>query len=534
MNHLAYVAFFLGCFYFITSLVDSSYPAKLSVFVAGDASQSGHSHNVHPVIPGDFADPSIIRVKNTYYATGTSSEWGPHFPLFKSRDLINWEQAGYVLNQTPSWAASSFWAPEIFYHNKQFYVYYVAKKKSDGISCIGVATSTNLENGFTDHGILLEFGKEAIDPFVFKDKDTLYLTWKAYGLDERPIELLASRLSGDGLKVVGTPFTLLKDDQRKGMEGQSLIQKEDYYYLFYSEGGCCGRDCSYNVRVARSQSIHGPFVRYENVLLGDNELWKCPGHGTMVETKDDRYFFMYHAYRRTDHVFTGRQALIDEVIWENGWPRFTKGEERASPGHGSGRMTQMTMHGITDGFRSSRLSTFWQWDFRHSEPEITFSGNNLCLSGVIDEANKTGTVLTVRPSFGDYEITTAVVNRNSSLKGLVIYGDVGEAVGIGTLGDKIQVWQVKKNEKTVLAERQVVEDGKIHLKIAVAGGSRLKFFWRSNGNWKQMHSDAEAASYDGDFLPAWDRSPRPGLIHHGKRSEYACFSFFKIDYGEGD
>src|SRR5690349_16342408 len=39
-----------------------------------------------PVIPGDCADPSVIRVGNTYYATGTSSEWAPHYPLFKSTD----------------------------------------------------------------------------------------------------------------------------------------------------------------------------------------------------------------------------------------------------------------------------------------------------------------------------------------------------------------------------------------------------------------------------------------------------------------
>ncbi|HKG68877.1 MAG TPA: family 43 glycosylhydrolase, partial [Segetibacter sp.] len=81
------------------------------------------------VIPGDFADPSIIRVGDTYYATGTSSEWAPHFPIFTSKNLATWQQIGYVLNQTPSWAASSFWAPELFYLNETFYVYYVAKKK---------------------------------------------------------------------------------------------------------------------------------------------------------------------------------------------------------------------------------------------------------------------------------------------------------------------------------------------------------------------------------------------------------------------
>ena len=40
----------------------------------------------HAAIPGDFADPTIIRIGKTYYAAGTSSEWAPHFPLFKSNN----------------------------------------------------------------------------------------------------------------------------------------------------------------------------------------------------------------------------------------------------------------------------------------------------------------------------------------------------------------------------------------------------------------------------------------------------------------
>lgn len=36
--------------------------------------------------------------------------------------------------------------------------------------------------------------------------------------------------------------------------------------------------------------------------------------------------------------------------------------------------------------------------------------------------------------------------------------------------------------------------------------------------------------YDGKFLPPWDRSPRPGLLHYGKFKEPGGFSFFKIAY----
>src|SRR5690348_1166505 len=45
----------------------------------------------NPVIPGDFPDPSVIRVGEDFYAATTSGNWAPHFPLLHSRDLINWE-----------------------------------------------------------------------------------------------------------------------------------------------------------------------------------------------------------------------------------------------------------------------------------------------------------------------------------------------------------------------------------------------------------------------------------------------------------
>lgn len=191
-------------------------------------------------IPGDFADPSIIHVKGTYYTVSTSSEWAPYFPMFKSYDLSNWQPAGYAFREKPSWALSSFWAPELYYRNGLYYLYYTARRAVDSVSCIGVATSDDPEKGFADHGVLLEYGKEAIDAFVIDDDTGLYVTFKAYGLNKRPIELLGARLSDDGLKVTGPPFTLLLDTARKGIEGQCLVKKNGYYYLFYSAGGCCG------------------------------------------------------------------------------------------------------------------------------------------------------------------------------------------------------------------------------------------------------------------------------------------------------
>ena len=125
------------------------------------------------VIAGDFADPSIIKVGNIYYAVATSSEWAPHFPIFKSTDLKNWKQAGYVFDKTPEWTSGSFWAPEYYKIKDTYYIYYTARRKTDNTSYIGVATSKFPDRAFTDHGPLVVFGKEAIDAFIFNDNGQL-------------------------------------------------------------------------------------------------------------------------------------------------------------------------------------------------------------------------------------------------------------------------------------------------------------------------------------------------------------------------
>lgn len=493
-------------------------PASATPLNTFDNAGAGQEDTIHiqPVIPGDFADPSVIRVGNTYYAAATSSEWAPHYPLFTSKDLIHWKQLGYVFAQTPAWAAASFWAPELFYHKGTYYVYYTARRKSDGISCIGVATSKDPEKGFKDQGIVVAFGKEAIDAFVIESEGKLYITFKAYGLDKRPIELLGYQLTDDGLRTVGKPFMLLRDEERMGMEGQCIVKRNNYYYLFYSAGGCCGRSCSYHVNVARSASLKGPYVKYDkNPVLTGYDTWKCTGHGTIVTTAKGEDFYLYHAYDKTNDVYTGRQGMLARLGWNEytGWPLLkpVSGEKPA---------------GFEDEFSANQLGDSWQWDFRHTQPGIKMENGLLYLSGKTTANNKTGTALTTRPYSANYEITTAVKNYNASLKGLVVYGDASQAVGIGVQNDSVQVWYVKDSVKKVLNEI-AVKAATVYLKIAARQGDQLQFYWgTADDEWKELTT---GESYlNAGFLSQWDRSPRPGLLQQGTAP--AAFDFFKINY----
>src|SRR5689334_11868263 len=66
--------------------------AGLAAAIPAFAASAGSAfHYQNPVRAGDYPDPSVIRVGNEYWATATSSEWAPHFPILYSRDLVNWE-----------------------------------------------------------------------------------------------------------------------------------------------------------------------------------------------------------------------------------------------------------------------------------------------------------------------------------------------------------------------------------------------------------------------------------------------------------
>ncbi|RCH56721.1 beta-xylosidase [Mucilaginibacter hurinus] len=479
---------------------------------------SGYLFAQRAVIPGDFADPSIIRKGKTYYATATSSEWAPHYPIFTSTDLKSWKQTGYVFDKTPEWLSGSFWAPEYFYHNNTYYIYYTARRKKDGISCIGVATSKYPDRGFTDHGVVIEWGNEAIDAFVFNDNGQLYITWKAYGLAGKPIEILGSKLSADGFKLEGEPVTLLRDVERIGLEGQSILKKDDYYYLFSSVGDCCGRGCSYRVQVARAKNIMGPYESYiKNPLLSGDEEWKCTGHGTFVTNTDGKYYYLYHAYSKTTGVYTGRQGLLSELVWpaKNEWPKFVTLPKPVT-----------TQAHITDTFTGNTPDKAWQWDFRNATPVLKQQRGKLHLSGTVKPGNNSGIVLTRRPYTANYRMQVSVINTNAAQKGLVIYGDANGSLGISIQGNIIEYWQVKDNSRQVLKTAHAAS-GIVQLKMEVKQDLTCHIYWKQTGPWQELALDKPVII---DNLTPWDRSPRPGINFKGQTGEEGVFDNFSISY----
>ena len=303
--------------------------AVVAAHAATSADQAGYSN---PVLPGDYPDPSIVRVGSDYWATATTSQWAPIFPILHSRDLVNWTQSGAVFDTPPSWSAGSYWAPEISHDGSRFFVYYTARKK-DGPLCVAVATALKATGPYTDHGPLVCQDAGSIDGAPIRDENgRRHLVWKEDGNSRKqPTPIWAQRLSANGTALEGEPKELLRnraDWEAHLIEGPYLLKRDGWFYMFYSADACCGRSCDYKLGVARAKQLLGPWERNPaNPILGGNSRWQCPGHGSVVETPDGRDFLLYHAYRTIGFQFIGRQGVLDAITWTaDGWPTINNGE----------------------------------------------------------------------------------------------------------------------------------------------------------------------------------------------------------------
>ena len=84
----------------------------------------------NPILSGYYPDPSICQKGDTYYIVNSSFTHFPSMPIFKSTDLIHWEQIGYVIDDPATLSydglqvSEGIFAPTIRYnpHNDTFYV----------------------------------------------------------------------------------------------------------------------------------------------------------------------------------------------------------------------------------------------------------------------------------------------------------------------------------------------------------------------------------------------------------------------------
>src|SRR4051812_5524867 len=78
------------------------------LFAAASAAFNASTQRL--ILRGDHPDPSIAKIGDSYWASATTSNWMPAFPILKSPDMVQWTTEGYIFNKLPDWADYYFWA----------------------------------------------------------------------------------------------------------------------------------------------------------------------------------------------------------------------------------------------------------------------------------------------------------------------------------------------------------------------------------------------------------------------------------------
>ncbi|MES2828241.1 MAG: glycoside hydrolase family 43 protein [Bacteroidota bacterium] len=499
---------------------------------------------VNPALPGDNPDPSIIRVGKTYYATSTTNEWAPYFTIYKSTDLKNWTLINHVFpegfkDMKNQWGENNFWASELAYDAKQnrIYAYYTAHnrevKGNPGLQC-GIAwiDANKIETGkFTDNGpVIIEDDCGAIDAFEFQDQGKIYAFWKNDGNGcGKESWIWIQEINESRTKLLGTKRKVYTNSQpweTALVEGACFFRMGEYVYSLYAVGGCCDAQCNYKTGIARTRSLaEGKWEKYDkNPVMVSNDRWNCPGHGTVVESADHRFFMLYHAFNKDYDVFVGREGVIEELkVGADGWPVL---HNATVPNRPKAELD------FSDNFtKDKQLNLVWQWPSKMAKPIISFrEGLHLTAS---NENHDLGTFLGQYIKTVNFSISTSVVITKTQA-GVCFGGAIfkskwpGELGGMGITASEqgFTVYNNLEGKYEVLKRADEVLTGSVDVKMDVLEKGRLLNFSYKKGNaeWVKLYS----VPFDAPKYAPWGMGYRAGVVAKGQPGQEGIFKSFVL------
>ncbi|MFI0481866.1 family 43 glycosylhydrolase [Actinomadura sp. 9N215] len=222
---------------------------------------------VTPVIDGSFADPTVIKVGDRYFAYGTNNASATMPVATAPSPTGPWKVSpGDGLARLPAWADEGrTWAPEVVpprAGSGSYVLYFSARRRGGDEQCIGVATSSSPAGPFVPvEGrplvCPLNLGG-AIDPASYIEADgTRYLLYKSDARKTAAIYLV--RLAPDGLALAGPAKLIMarRADEPVLVEAPDLVRRGGGYVLLYSSGWYF--EPNYQTRYAVAPSIEGPY-----------------------------------------------------------------------------------------------------------------------------------------------------------------------------------------------------------------------------------------------------------------------------------
>ena len=283
-------------------------------FLPGQAPHSGN-----PILPGYYADPSLVEDGGKAYLYATLDPWGDEtLGCWETADFKNWTFR--ALNwptkkacTSPTSKSAAVWAPSVV-------------RGSDGKFHMYVSVGNEVWAGVADHPlgpwrnalgdrpfIPSDFrpGFHMIDAEAFVDDDgQAYLYWGS-GWNWTNGRCWAAKLKPDMASFDGEVRDVTP---KRYFEGPFMVKRHGRYFLMNSTGKTTER--SYAVEYAVGDTPLGPFVDGANTPIlatdaANNVL--SPGHHA-VFSHEGRDYVLYHRHSIPfDPKFVGRQLCVDEI-----------------------------------------------------------------------------------------------------------------------------------------------------------------------------------------------------------------------------
>lgn len=285
-------------------------------------------HN--PVIKGFYPDPSVCEHDGCYYLVCSSFQYFPGVPLFKSSDLVNWEQTGYVLTRKSQVmldkinSSGGVFAPTIRCNNGRFYMV-----TTNDTTHQNFYVYTDDISGEWSEPIYVDQG--GIDPSLYFEGGHTY--FMSNGADDDGVGgVVQCEINIETGEKLSKSRCIWQGSGGRYLESPHLYKINGTYYLMAAEGGT---EYGHMITCARAQSVWGPFESNpaNPVLTNRNKapyIIQGIGHGDLVQDKFGDWHVLSLGFRQ-QHIWRpfhnlGREVFLTPVSFnDDGW--FTCGKD---------------------------------------------------------------------------------------------------------------------------------------------------------------------------------------------------------------
>ena len=472
----------------------------------------GKDYPVKVLLPGNWADPTVVKVGQDYYLTANNDDHVPSVMIFHSRNLRRWEPLGYA---SPD--AGQGLATDIAWYDDKLYVY------GGGGRGAWAMVSEPPYTQWSARVNMQPLAPHGIDAGHIADGEGNRYLYGSRGL--------VVEISPDGLRARTAPRHVydgwpIPEDLAVEcfcLESPKLFKRGNWYYLVSAQGGTAGPATSHMAVVARSTDVMGPWVESpHNPLIwteSASEAWWSKGHATLIEGPEGHWHAIYHGYPNGQRSF-GRCTLISPVQWTaDGWPVMA-----STWPDGWGEPVTVEWP-LSDEFDGPELGVQWQSLHELDRRRYRLGEGKLEVRATGDDPGASYP-LTVNPKDLAYEVEAELAIEGDVTAGLILFYSPQAYVSLGLSHEGKLIRDLHRFPGQFRGNRS---DGvpypqkRIKLRLRNDRQDASAYYQDARGRWVKLErsDDISAMQHNlyGGFI-----SIRPGLFAAGQGK--AAFTYF--------